>query len=460
MTIAAIIAEYNPFHNGHEYMIKKVKEETGADYIIAAMSGDFTQRGIPGIADKHTRAKMAVSCGVDAVFELPVRFATANAEIFATGGVALFHALSCVDYLAFGSECGKLSEFSRVSEFLQKEPEEFKEVIKRELRKGVSYPRAFSTAVKEYSQLSASAAVPDANSRGAAPDSTAPSSFSTELLEHPNNLLGLEYMKALKKHSSRIKPHTIARTGTGYHDSHSAFSKEADTLIASASAIRAALESKTGSIALAQPLLPDEAYRTFAESYGISAPVSLDDFSLLLSMRIATETKDSLATFLDVPKELADRIYSFRDELLPFTELISAIKHKQYTYARINRALLHILLGLKETLPPVEQATAKTDFAINLQGSTAVDVHTEQFAVPYARLLAMKKSSSPLLKELKACSKIPVITKPADARKLLTQDALTLFLEDVAAADLYNRVTAHKFNTKFVTDMRHSIELA
>ena len=106
MTIAAIVAEYNPFHNGHEYMIRKVKEETGADYVIAVMSGNFTQRGIPGIADKHTRAKMAASCGVDAVFELPVRFATAGAEQFATGAVALFHALSCVDYLAFGSECG------------------------------------------------------------------------------------------------------------------------------------------------------------------------------------------------------------------------------------------------------------------------------------------------------------------------------------------------------------------
>ena len=102
MTIAAIIAEYNPFHNGHDYMIQKVKEETGADYVIAVMSGAFTQRGIPGIADKHTRAKMAVSCGVDAVFELPVRFATAGAELFATGAVSLFSGLSCVDYLAFG----------------------------------------------------------------------------------------------------------------------------------------------------------------------------------------------------------------------------------------------------------------------------------------------------------------------------------------------------------------------
>lgn len=417
MTIAAIIAEYNPFHNGHEYMIQKVKENTGADYVIAVMSGDFTQRGIPGIADKHTRAKMAVSCGADAVFELPVRFATANAEQFATGAVALFHALSCIDYLCFGSECGKLSDFSGAVELLLNEPEELKQAIQKNLRKGLSYPRAFALSVRESGT--------DCN-------------IASELLENPNNLLGLEYMKALKKLASGIKPHTITRTGTGYHDEHTAFSTEAGTLIASASAIRTALTKEVGSIATAQPLLPAESYRVFAESYGITAPITLNDFSLLLSARIAMETKESLADFLDVPKELADRIYSFRDEFMSFTELIETIKHKQFTYARINRALLHILLNLKKS----PDCTADADML-----------------VPYARLLAMKKSASPIMKKIKKHSAIPVITKPADARKLLNEAALTMFLEDIAAADLYNRVAAFKFDTKFVTDMRRSIEL-
>ena len=417
MTIAAIIAEYNPFHNGHEYMIQKVKEETGADYVIAVMSGNFTQRGIPGIADKHTRAKMAVSCGADAVFELPVRFATASAEQFATGAVALFHSLSCVDTLCFGSECGNLTDFTKASDLLLNEPEEFKEAIQKKLREGLSYPKAFSEAIKTCNKEN---------------------EVSSVLLEHPNNLLGLEYLKALKKLASGIRPHTITRTGTGYHDEHSAFSDEAGTLIASASAIRSALTKDTGSIAPAQPLLPSNAYRVFAESYGISAPVTLDDFSLLLSVRIAAETKESLADFLDVPKELADRIYRFRDELMSFTGLIEAIKHKQYTYARINRALMHILLGLKEN-----SRSADTDAPL----------------VPYARLLAMKKSASPLIKEIKEHSLIPVITKPAEARKVLNDTALAMFLEDVAAADLYNRVVASKFSTEFKTDMKHSLEL-
>lgn len=416
MTIAAIIAEYNPYHNGHDYMIQKVKEDTGADYVIAVMSGDFTQRGIPGITDKHTRAKMAVSCGVDAVFELPVRYAASGAEYFATGAVALFHALSCVDFLSFGSECGSLSDFSAASELLLHEPEEFQTAIQKYLKEGLSYPKAFSAALQSL-------------------DTAKP--VSAELFAQPNNLLGLEYVKALKKLTSPIRPHTISRIGTGYHDSHTSFSEESGTLIASASAIRSALTGQAGTIAQAQPLLPQEAYRIFQESYGTTAPITLDDFSLLLSTRIAAETKESLSSFLDVPKELADRIYRFRDELMSFSSLIEAIKHKQFTYARINRALLHILLGLKED---------------NCSKNTTV-------LVPYARLLAMKKNASPLMKTLKKHTQIPIITKPSDARSSLDEPSLAMFLEDVAAADLYNRVAASKFGTEFKTDIKHSIEL-
>lgn len=459
MIIAGIIAEYNPYHNGHDYMIQKVRKETGADYVIAVMSGDFTQRGIPGITDKHTRAKMAVSCGADAVFELPVRFATASAEDFAMGAVSFFHALSCVDILAFGSECGSLSEFSDAASFLLHESEEWNAEMKKLLCQGISYPKAFALTLKKHS-----------------PEHE----ISAGLFESPNNLLGLEYMKALQKLSSDIRPYTITRTGTGYHDTHAAYSDTAGTIIASASAIRntltqqfSAIMPKDDSTATMpkdcsaatmqhdvpagsmknrcsgntaqtilteagtgiQALLPPDAYHVFSESHGSFTPVVLDDFSLLLSARIAAETKDSLASFLDVPKELADRIYHFRDEFLSFSGLIAAIKHKQFTYARINRALLHILLGLKE-LP-------------------------ECVSAPYARLLAMKRNASPLMKKLKEHSTIPIITKPATARKMLTGQALELFLEDVSSADLYQRVFCSKSNSElnFVSDIKKPIEL-
>lgn len=413
MKIAAIIAEYNPFHNGHEYMVKKIRKEMDADYIIAVMSGDFTQRGVPAITDKFTRAKMAVLCGVDAVFELPVVYATAGAEGFAYGAVSLLHGLGCVNYLVFGSEYGDIRPFHEVSDFLHKEPEHFKKSLLKYQKLGFSYPKAFSLAIKE-SELEAE--------------------DSLELLSSPNNLLGLEYMKALKQLSSSIEPITISRIGTGYHDTHTEFCAEAGTDIASASAIRTKLETTTGTIASAMPLMPEAAYKIFTENYGTAAPVVLDDFSLLLSYRLSLETRESLTTYLDVSSDLADRIMKYRDEFCSFSDFIAKLKHKQYTHTRITRSLLHVLLGITKELASIADA-------------------------PYARLLAMKKCASPLMKELKVNAQIPVITKAADAKKVLSEDAMKLFSLDVAGTNLYNKVTATKFHSEFWQDMKHNIEL-
>lgn len=413
MKIAAIIAEYNPFHNGHEYMVNKIRKETDADYIIAIMSGNFTQRGIPGITDKFTRAKMAVSCGVDAVFELPALFATSSAESFAHGAVSLLRGLNCIDYLVFGSESGDLHQFSAVSEFLLKEPEHFKKSILKYQKLGFSYPKAFSLSIKEL-------------------DIEAEDSL--ELLSYPNNLLGLEYMKALKKLSPSIRPLTISRVGTGYHDSHAEFVSEAGKHIASASAIRTMLETTTGSISTAMPLMPDAAYRIFAEHYGKTTPVTLNDFSLLLSYSLAMETKETLVSYLDVSSDLADRICKFKNDFMSFSELIMKLKHKQYTHTRITRALLHILLGIKK-----EYALMQT--------------------VPYARLLAMKKEASPLMKEIKGRTQIPLITKAADAKNYLSEKALALFRLDLYCADLYQKVVANKFHADFKEDIKRSVEI-
>ena len=412
MKLAAIIAEYNPFHNGHEYMIKKIKKELHADYIVAVMSGDFTQRGIPGIADKYARAKMAVSCGVDAVFELPVRFATASAEGFATGAVSFFDALSCVDYLVFGSENGTLEDFSEAISLLDNTPETFRDSIRMFQKQGHSYPKAFSMAVAASGQTI---------------------KLSTSLLSSPNNLLGLEYMKALDAIGSSIRPYTILRTGTGYHDLHTTFSEDSDSMIASASAIRNMLGTSTGTIASAQPAMPETAYRIFADSYGITTPILPDDFSLLLSYQLSRETKNTLTKYIDMSEDLADRILKSQDTYMTFTERIQAAKHKQYTYARINRALLHVLLGLRNN-------------------DVSATNHT-----PYARLLAMKKTASPLMKKIKESSKIPVITKAADAKKLLSAEALSLFEEDIFAANLYSGVVADKFHSAYLDDIRHGI---
>ena len=188
MKTVGIIAEYNPFHNGHKYQIEKAKELTGADYCIVVMSGNFVQRGTPAFMDKYLRAKAALTCGADLVIELPVHYAAASAEYFASGAVAILDRLGVIDYLCFGSECGNIEILSDIADVLISESDEFKNVLKQRLKEGVAYPKARNDAIC-----------------AAAPHLTE----YLDVLNYPNNILGLEYIKALKKRKSNIAPCTI-----------------------------------------------------------------------------------------------------------------------------------------------------------------------------------------------------------------------------------------------------------
>lgn len=413
MKIAAIIAEYNPFHNGHLYLAEQVKKETGADYLIAVMSGDFTERGIPAFCDKFLRAKMAVLGGVDAVFELPVLYAVSSAERFARGGVSLLHGLSCIDLLAFGSECGDITALKAAASFLLSEPEDYKKRLSAYQKRGASYPLALGMA-----------AAAGAKEHG----------FSPDLLKTPNNLLGVEYIKAIQRLAAPIAPYTTTRIGTGYHDIALVADSHTKKTYGSAGAIRELLSTETGSIILAAPLLPPAVYREIASCYGVLCPITADDFSLLLSYRLSLETAASLTSYLDVSKELANRIAVFSSDFLPFTELAHSIKHRQITFARVCRALMHILLAIPKELA-----------AIN--------------AAPYARLLAMNKAASPLLREIKKRTEIPIITKAADAKRMLSAEAMRLFTLDISAADLYSKAASAKYRSRYIEDMRRQTEL-
>ena len=189
MKIVGLITEYNPFHNGHLHHIQEAKRVTGADTVIVVMSGDYVQRGVPAIMPKRIRAEMALRCGASAVFELPVCYATGSAEYFAMGAVSLLDRLGVVDSLCFGSECNDLDALSHVADILSQEPEGYRTLLKSALKKGCSFPAARHSAMLEYTS-SASVA---------------------SLLDDPNNILGIEYLKALKKLNSSIKPFTIRR---------------------------------------------------------------------------------------------------------------------------------------------------------------------------------------------------------------------------------------------------------
>ena len=219
MKIVGLITEYNPFHNGHLYHIKESLRVTGADAAVVVMSGDYVQRGTPAIMPKRIRAEMALMCGAGAVFELPVCYATGSAELFALGSVSLLESLGIVDSICFGSECNDLPILEQLAELLLEEPEAYQILLKDYLKQGMSFPRARQEAILSYTE----------DPRFA------------EILRNPNNILGIEYLKAIKKLGSRMEPYTIARRGAQYHD------EELDSDYSSATAIRSLLAYSSSS---------------------------------------------------------------------------------------------------------------------------------------------------------------------------------------------------------------------
>ena len=408
---AGIIAEYNPFHNGHHYQIQELRRLTGADYVVVAMSGDFVQRGEPAIFDKYTRTRMALCGGADLVVELPVLFATSSAEDFSSCGVALLEKLG-VDLLCFGSESGDLKKLQKAAEILVKEPEAWKIRLKEHLKKGETYPTARSLATTEYTKDPELAA----------------------LLSSPNNILAIEYLKALKKRSSPVTPVTIQRQGAGYHDTRleqeeSFRSVSENKFFASASAIRSLIQNNGfDSGAITEKLrsqIPATTLSALISEDALDTPVFPDDLTTLLNFRLLSLTQEQkgFSTFSDLSPELASRLAKQTLQFASCTERIDHLKTKGYTYTRISRALLHLLLGI--TSEQIFHARA-LDYA------------------PYARILGFQKSSALLLSHLREKSQIPLITKTADAGKLLTPDALDILETDFFASHLYQAILAGK----------------
>jgi predicted nucleotidyltransferase len=292
MKITAVICEYNPFHLGHAYQLAEIKKRDASaedSAIIAIMSGNFVQRGTPAIMDKYTRAEAALKSGADLVLELPAMFATASAEYFALGGVSLANTLGCVTHLSFGSEYGEADKIMDAANLLINEPEEMKIPLKEALKEGLSYPAARAYAVKtSHPELA-------------------------DILETPNNILGVEYCKALLKLKSRIIPHTLKRKGQDYH------SESTDTGFASATGIRKLLGSDNfeHQEALEAQLAP--ASFELLKPYVDQSPLTEDDFSMLLRYKLITENRSHLSEYFGINKELSNRIYKHLNEFESFS---------------------------------------------------------------------------------------------------------------------------------------------
>ena len=363
MKVNGIVAEYNPFHNGHKYHLEQSKALTGADYTVVVLSGNFVQRGVPALLDKFKRTEMALLNGADLVLEIPAIFACSSAEYFASAAVSLLDKLGVVTNLCFGSEYGDIRPLQKAAKILQVESADFSSTLQYYLRRGMTYPTARAEALIQYDPGFAA---------------------YSNLFNHPNNILGIEYIKALLTFESSIEPITILRSGSAYND------PKPDTGYCSALAIRQSLiEGK--SVSDLRDYLP-KATATILEQ----------------------AQKDENTILLD---DLSDRIQNKLPQFTTYSAFCELLKTKELTYTRISRCLLHILLNIT---------------------TEDILVGKELGYTPYARVLGFRKDATPLMHAIKRNSSIPLITKLADAYKLLGEEAMLMLNQDIQISQFYN----------------------
>ena len=411
MRVTGIIAEYNPFHGGHQYQIARAKELSGADYCVVAMSGDFVQRGEPAVYSKYLRARAALACGADLVLEIPSLFATGSAEDFASCGVALLSGLGAVDTLCFGSECGDTAPLLRAARYLTGGSAEYEDLLREGIKSGLTWPAARSRALKVLGVLD--------------PD-------TISLIESPNNLLGLEYCRALLAQNSALTPLAVLRRGNAYHD------QGLENGQASASALRKVLSQSP--LGLADPAVAPHIPPKAREIFAGSAPLFAGDFSALLNFAISGCIHEGIPfdRFEGISDDLARRLARMALTPAGWEGRIRQLKTRQYTYTRVSRALCHLLLGADARL------TAKA--------------RTCGYA-PYARVLGFNRSAAPLLAAVKQKTSIPLITKTADARKQLTDTPLELLNQDFHASHLWQSVYCAKYDCSLPNEFTQKLTI-
>lgn len=357
--ITGIITEYNPFHKGHKYHLEQCIKDTNASSIVCVMSGNFMQRGIPAIVDKWKRTEMALKNGVDLVLELPLVYSISSAEHFAFGSVSLLNSLGIIDNMYFGSEEGNVEPLKKIADVLSSETDDFKEILKKNLKCGLPFHSSRSLALNEYLRCS----------------------DVEYILSNSNNILGIEYLKALNTLNSNIKPYTLKRKGSNYND------EDVNKLFSSATSIRKHL--KTGSLDNMTDILPPETYKIMENLNSNHYPfIFEEDMFKYIKFRLLTEN-DCLKNLPDAAEGIDNKIYKEILNCSSLSELILKVKSKRYTYTRINRILAQYFLGLD-----------KYDL-LSLTKEPA----------PYARVLGFTSKGRDILKKMKDICNIDIITK-------------------------------------------------
>lgn len=431
MTVLGIIAEYNPFHKGHAYQIETLRKETGADYVIIAMSGNFVQRGAPALVDKYTRTRMALLNGADLVLELPVVYACASAELFAKGGVMLLQSTGVVSHLGFGAESSDLSLLQEIADTLCENPPAFSKKLQQELKNGLSFPAARAAALElALTDAENGLSMDSASEENNRSIDSLSANFSQirQVLSSPNNILAIEYLKALNSLNSDIQPALLLRKGAGYHDMKL---PDSSAGFCSASAIRTYLKNGQS---VPCNVMPESAHRlltSYPHDYLFE-----DDFSQLVHYKLLTESPESLASFADSSIDLANRMYHNRHSFESWSQFCELLKSKNTTYTRISRLLLHLILNI-----------TTSDYSALEQRE----------AVPYLRVLGFRKAAAPLLSRIKETGNASLLTGISGVENQLSFDALSILQKDVTASDLYHLALTSKGGRNLLNDYRHPV---
>ena len=408
MKAVGLVTEYNPFHNGHLYHLNKAMELTGADISVAVMSGDFVQRGEPAVLDKYTRASMALNSGVNLVVELPVNYAVSSAESFAAGALKVLDYIKA-DSIAFGSESGDIERLSKLAHVLCDNEDTLYKEISKYTANGISYAAARQKVVEKLTDKDTAA-----------------------MLTSSNNILAVEYLKAVIKNNYAIKPYTVQRQGDSYNDT------DIRSEYASATALRGNLKADNIS-----KYIPVKAGLILSSNTNYIYPDDITEalFTRLLGILFASSYDknvfiENVMQYPDVNKEIAGRLYKSAMDMITrtvqqrsesedngafsFGSLCEHIKTKEVPLSRIKRALVRITLGLDKK-------------------------HMEKYSnAPYIRVLGFDKKGQEYLSYIRKTVEVPLITKIADYKEML--------LDDIHAANIYNMIVAGKYGVKELGD--------
>jgi predicted nucleotidyltransferase len=388
MKTVGIISEYNPFHNGHQWQIQQARKLSGCTHVICVMSGNFVQRGELAIFDKWKRAEMAILGGADVVLELPVVFSVRSAQYFATGGIRLLHSLGIVSHLCFGAETPDLSTLWTYAKAIDNK--ETLEAFRRYLKDGLTYAAALSQAIQTTYN------------------------HPIEKLNHPNNILAVEYLRAIRKYAPSIIPIAVERHHAHYHDTNIAGT------FASATAIRQALFKEE--LQTVAQVLPNSSYQIINELFkNKRGPADIAKLENVILAKLRTTSLTQLEQLPDISEGLHYKLQQAALKSGNIGDLLFNLKSRRYPLTRLQRILIHTLLGTSQSL--------LNEF--DLDGPR------------YARILAFNTQGREIIKELNQHASVPVVTKTSHYLNSLSRNTNTLtkaqqmLAYDTLASDVY-----------------------